>query len=279
MHVPTNLDTKTPSKKSQPSQIASPPLDEPTPAQPTQIITIPIRENAALEKSNSTDGKIWKEALDILEKSEGFRALYWGVHVENELEEEGTGRVEVVVVRESMNNHQAFLSSPSYTNLLNTLAPLSPSTRSNSAPRIQIYHAHLSHFTRSPSTLTPPSNSNPDFVTGTAIYLTTQKSSFLKTWSLWTTIIPRIPGCLGCTGGFISESVDGHPAGSAYVVYVGWESIKAHEEYHTTKDFKRRGVILGLWNRGWRGYGHVRFLGGRGSLDWDEQRKRERGKL
>ncbi|KAL4798041.1 hypothetical protein BDV19DRAFT_357752, partial [Aspergillus venezuelensis] len=249
MHVPTNLDT--PINPSPQGKIASPPLDEPTPPQPTQIITILIRESATIEDSNTDDGKVWNAALNILEKSERFRALYWGKHVENELEEEGVGRVQVVVVRDSMNAHHAFLKSLIYNNFLSSLSPLSPSGNTSKAPTI--YHASLSHFTKNPSTLSPPSPPRPSFITGSAIYLTTSHPSFLKTWSLWTTLIPHIPGCLGCTGGFITESVDGHPAGAGYVVYVGWESIQAHEAYHTTKDFRRKGVVLSLWNTGWKG--------------------------
>ena len=95
MHVPTNLDT--PANPSPQAKIASPPLNNPTPPQPTQIITILIRESASIEDSNTDDGKVWNAALDILESSEGFRALYWGKHVENELEEEGVGRVQLAV--------------------------------------------------------------------------------------------------------------------------------------------------------------------------------------
>ncbi|KAL4963796.1 uncharacterized protein BDV14DRAFT_201522 [Aspergillus stella-maris] len=264
MHVPTNLNT--PANPSESSSIASPPLDEPTSPQPTQIITIPIRKSATIGDPSSPHGKVWNAALDILEGSEGFRALYWGEHIENELEEEGTGRTQVVIVRDSMDNHHAFLNSPPYNSFLSSLSLLSPKTPKPPT----IYHASLSHFTSNPSTLSPPSIPTPSFVTGTAIYLTTSPPSFLKTWSLWTTLIPNIPGCLGCTGGFISESVDGHPAGAGYVVYVGWESVDAHESYHATRDFKRKGVVLSLWNRGWRGYGHVQFLGGRGRIDWGE---------
>lgn len=72
--------------------------------------------------------------------------------------------------------------------------------------------------------------------------------------------MPSVKGCLGCTGGWIAEPVEGH---EAYVVYVGWESIQDHDAYHHTKDFARKRVILGLHNSGWRGYGHVRFVGGR----------------
>ncbi|KAL4948367.1 hypothetical protein BDW69DRAFT_189330 [Aspergillus filifer] len=277
MYVPTNLDT--PSNPSPQAKIASPPLDNPTPPQPTQIITIPIRESTSIDDSSTDAGRIWNAALDILEGSEGFRALYWGKHVENDLEEKGMVRVQVTIVRDSMDAHHTFLNSPVYNTFLIALSPLSPQIQKKPT----IYHTSLSHFTKNPSTLSYSPNcitsrSKPakDFVTGTTIYLTTSPASFLKTWKLWTTLIPPIPGCLGCTGGFISESVDGHPAGQGYIVYVGWESIDAHEAYHTTRDFRRKGVILSLWNRGWRGYGHVRFLGSRGRLDWEEEEE-ERG--
>jgi hypothetical protein len=46
------------------------------------------------------------------------------------------------------------------------------------------------------------------------------------------------------------EPVDGYSP--CFVVYVGWESLEVHDTYH-----RRRAVILGENNHGFREYGHV----------------------
>jgi hypothetical protein len=94
-------------------------------------------------------------------------------------------------------------------------------------------------------------------VSGTAIYLTPDPGAWEKMWSLWTSIVVSIPGCIGVTGGWMVEPVEG--TSPCYVVYVGWESIAIHDAYHETKDFRRRVNILREHNKGFREYGHVAF--------------------
>ncbi|KAL2842759.1 hypothetical protein BJY01DRAFT_248913 [Aspergillus pseudoustus] len=261
MHVPTNTSTATARTASDKShlypadKVPSPPLDTPTAAVPTQIITFSLKKSITIEDANSFDGTLWKHALDILENSTGFRKLYWGRHVEE------AGKVQVHVVRDHLNQHYAFLTSPEWTSLTTLLKPMYPehsqteSSESGSSATT-VLHTLLSHFTHNPRTI---SSGAP--VTGTAIYLTTSRTGWEKTWALWTTIVPNVKGCLGCTGGWIVEPVDGHDG--CYVVYVGWASIEDHDAYHHTRDFGRKRVVLALHNVGWRGYGHVRFLGER----------------
>jgi hypothetical protein len=154
--------------------------------------------------------------------------------------------------RDHLNQHYAFVSSPQWSSLTTLLSPLyrEPDSHPN------ILHALLSNFTQNPRTTSPDTP-----VTGTAIYLTTSGSGWERVWALWTTIVPNVKGCLGCTGGWVVEPVDGH--GGCYVVYVGWASIEDHDAYHHTKYFGKKRVVLALHNVGWRGYGHVRFLGER----------------
>ena len=70
-----------------------------------------------------------------------------------------------------------------------------------------------------------------------------------------------MPGCMGIAGGEVLESVDGHE--KSYLVYVGWETIEKHEEYHHTEHFAKRKVVLGLGNKGYREYAHMTFEGER----------------
>ncbi|KAL3463434.1 hypothetical protein BJX64DRAFT_120959 [Aspergillus heterothallicus] len=253
MHVPTDTSAleRPPSDISHlypADKVPSPPLDTPTAAVPTQIITLFLRDSIEIEDVNSSDGKLWSRALDLLESSPGFRKVYWGRHVEE------AGKVQVHVVRDHLNQHYAFLASPHWTELITILNPLY-APEAESQQRTTVLHILLSHFTHSPRTISGAP------VTGTAIYLTTSRAGWEKTWALWTTIVPNVKGCLGCTGGWIVEPVDGHDG--CYVVYVGWRSIEDHDAYHHTKDFGRKRVVLALHNVGWRGYGHVRFLGQR----------------
>jgi hypothetical protein len=116
-------------------------------------------------------------------------------------------------------------------------------------------------------------------VTGSAIYLETDEAWHEGAWPLWTHIVRHVNGCLGIVGGEIIEELSdevsaggsGSGAGKSgkdryrrcYLVYVGWESIKAHEDYHHTKHFASRRVVLGLGNKGYREYAHVKFEGER----------------
>ena len=70
-----------------------------------------------------------------------------------------------------------------------------------------------------------------------------------------------VKGCTGIVGGSVIEEVDG--CKDCYLVYVGWKSIELHEEYHHTKHFANRRIVLGLGNEGFREYGHVCFVGSR----------------
>jgi hypothetical protein len=65
--------------------------------------------------------------------------------------------------------------------------------------------------------------------TGSAIYVSTDAAWHEGAWPLWTHIVRYVDGCLGCAGGKVIESVDGHE--NSYIVYVGWESIEKHEVF------------------------------------------------
>lgn len=80
----------------------------------------------------------------------------------------------------------------------------------------------ISDFTPSPKSL---GHGTP--VTGTAIYFATDPAGWEKTWALWMTIVPGVPGCLGCAGGWMVEPVEGHEC--CYTVWVGWQDIEMHD--------------------------------------------------
>ena len=157
------------------------------------------------------------------------------------------------IVRTDLAHHRNFLYSHAYTTLLSQLHPL---LTPNTQPFAR--HAPLRHFTP-PSRPSPLSPSTP--VTGSAVYLSTEPTWHEGAWPLWTHIVRHVPGCVGIAGGVLVEQVDGHR--DCFLVYVGWESVEAHEAYHHTKHFAARRIILGLGNKGYREYGHVKFEGER----------------
>ncbi|KAK2805091.1 hypothetical protein FQN50_006336 [Emmonsiellopsis sp. PD_5] len=214
----------------------------PTPAAPTQMIIFPIKEEAKIDDASTHEGQIWARVVEILQGWEGFYRLYWGRHVE---EPEFT---EIHIVRDTIHQHYSFLASKQWAEVARILAPICHDEPSSFVVR----HAMISDFTPDAKSL----GKGAPF-TGTAIYLATDTDGWEKAWALWTTIVPNVQGCMGVTGGWMLEPVDGHP--QCYIVYVGWETTELHDAYHHTKDFYRKSIVLQLHNKGWREYRHVSF--------------------
>ncbi|KAJ5099596.1 hypothetical protein N7532_006597 [Penicillium argentinense] len=210
------------------------------PAAPTQMIVLPIQEEIQLDQP-SQHGQTWTQILDILEQWPGFRRLYWGRHVEE------PAQVHLHIVRDNLHQHFALLASPAWQRIGDQLRSLGVSDTAS----LVVRHAMISEFSAEPKSL---GNGAP--VTGTAIYLTRDQAGWEKTWELWTSIVSTVPGCIGVTGGWMVESVEGQPS---YVVYVGWASLEVHDAYHHTNHFRQRAAILREHNRGYREYGHVAF--------------------
>ena len=51
-------------------------------AEPTQMLILSIPTSLSIVDPTSPAGKTWNEILDIVRKSQGFKRLYWGRHVE-----------------------------------------------------------------------------------------------------------------------------------------------------------------------------------------------------
>ena len=236
------------------------------------MIILPIKATASIENPSTKEGQIWSQILDILENWKGFRRLYWGRHVEEPEKTQvhiGTSLSRVLrpnltsTVRDSLHNHYTFLASQKWQSICNLITPLctEPEKEPNSVVgSITVRHGMISDFTPSPKSLGKGAP-----VTGTAIYFATDPAGWEKVWALWTTIVPNVPGCLGCAGGWVVEPVEGRE--HCYIVWVGWENIEVHDAYHHTKDFRLRGPILREHNSGWREYGHVAFTHSRSRRD------------
>lgn len=92
---------------------------------------------------------------------------------------------------------------------------------------------------------------------GTAIYTGTDVA-WQHAWPLWTHIVRHVDGCRGIAGGKVAEPVDGLENG--YVVYVAWQTVKHHDDYHHTEHFHKRWIILQTGCQGWVEYGHIVFV-------------------
>lgn len=92
---------------------------------------------------------------------------------------------------------------------------------------------------------------------GTAIYKGTDAAWHEGAWPLWTHVVRYVDGCKGIAGGRVAEPVEGLENG--YLVYVAWQTVKHHDDYHHTKHFRKHRVILDIGCQGWTEYGHVVF--------------------
>jgi hypothetical protein len=162
-----------------------------------------------------------------------------------------------------MDEHREFLLSTAWTaQVLPALKQLMTATESTKAanpfPVVNIRHAALEEFTRNCEALGKGPATMP---VGTAVYLGTDDTWLEGAWPLWTKIVPHVKGCRGVSGGELEEPVAGFA--NNYLVYVAWDSVKDHDDYHHTKHFRDRYIILRLGNKGYAEYGHVLFQGGR----------------
>jgi len=51
-------------------------------AEPTQILILAIPASKPIEDPTSPAGTTWQKILELIRKSEGYKRLYWGRHVE-----------------------------------------------------------------------------------------------------------------------------------------------------------------------------------------------------
>ena len=51
-------------------------------AEPTQMLILSIPASKPIEDPTSPAGTTWQEILELIRKSEGYKRLYWGRHVE-----------------------------------------------------------------------------------------------------------------------------------------------------------------------------------------------------
>jgi hypothetical protein len=221
-------------------------MDLGRPAVPTQMIILPIDKSFDTNDTKLDSRQHWASVIAIFKQSPGFQRLYWGRHVEE------PNKVQLHITRSSLHEHYAFLGSKAWLEEIPEL--LSPMlTDGSRVSDFTVRHAMLSENTPRAKAL---GRGAP--VTGTAIYLITDRNAWESAWLLWSTIVPNVPGCLGVAGGWVLEPVDGHEGG-CFVAWVGWENVKVHDAYHHTADFRKKSIILSEANKGWREYGHVAF--------------------
>jgi hypothetical protein len=234
-------------------------------AVPTAQITLPIRSTATIEDLKSVDGQVWDGILKTIEASPGYERLYWGRWVERK------NRVQLHVARTKSKQNKEFLKSDAWKQILVALQKLAPED-ADLKKDVVVRHAQLNNHSSGSRALGAGAP-----YTGTAIYFATGRRNWDAAWQLWSTIVPTVPGCLGVSGGWISDEVaiPGAPTNikgggkwkNCFIAWVGWESIEAHDAFHHTKEFAKRGVILQEANFGYTEYGHVSFTHERAKWD------------
>lgn len=147
-------------------------------------------------------------------------------------------------VRERLHQHYDFLASPDYLSLKKKFSSIT-----EGEPVIR--HAFLVEYTPGCEAL----GRGAPF-TGTAIYVGTDRA-WDYAWQLWTTIVPKVKGCMGVAGGYIVEPIEGHER--CFIAWVGWNTVEEHAEYHHTQHWQDRKAILQQGHKGYREYNHVVF--------------------
>lgn len=152
------------------------------------------------------------------------------------------------IVWEQEERSRSFLSSELYKN---EFLPVVTGLADGKAPKVR--HTTLHH-----QALESPFGSTLlGYPIGTAVYTGTDVA-WQYSWPLWTHIVRHVDGCRGIAGGKVLEPVNNLESG--YVVYVGWQTVKQHNDYHHTEHFQKHRVVLQLGCRGWVEYGHIVFI-------------------
>ena len=224
----------------------------------TQILYIPFHASIAIPKNGAVE-KLINRALEIPEKTRGFKRLYWGKRLEDQILQIHIGafppsltplpppmlKLTPPPVRDNLLNSKEWLDLPSYQTFLTILTPLTMG-------RPTIQHAYLAPYSPSCRAL---SHGSP--ITGTATYLSPRREAWDAAWARWQSIVAEVPGFMGIAGGPVVEDVDG--ARTSFVVFVGWESVEMHEKFHRSEGFRGVKHVLEEPVRGYVGYGHVCF--------------------
>ncbi|KAK8029828.1 hypothetical protein PG993_011119 [Apiospora rasikravindrae] len=211
----------------------------------TQVLYVDIPPSSDLADKSTEPGLKWAKLLNTIACSPGFVRLYWGRRLEE------PEKVQLHIVKDTLANHHSFFALSDYVN--ETL----PVLKSLAVPGSPISIRHMSLAQQ--ALANPFSNSLLGYPIGTAIYKSCNDAWHEGAWPLWTHVVRHIPGCLGIAGGQVHEPVDGMVG--SYCVYVGWQTVRHHDDYHHTDHFKKHSVILRIGHEGWTEYGHVVFMG------------------
>lgn len=226
-------------------------------AVPTAMITLPIKNSATIEDPNSADGQVWEGVLKAIEASAGYERLYWGRWRERK------DKVQLHVARQKAKQNKEFVKSDAWLQILTAVQKLAPEGADAKKDTV-VRNAMLNNHSSGSRAL---GGGAP--YTGTAVYFATGRRNWDAVWQLWSTIVPTVPGCMGASGGWITDEVDipGAPKNmkgggkwkNCFIAWVGWESVEAHDDFHKAEDFKKRGRLLSEANFGYTEYGHVCF--------------------
>lgn len=155
----------------------------------TQILYFTIPPSNDLKDASSEAGKKWLQALNEIEGSAGYERLFWGRSVEQ------PEKVQLHVVRSSIEEHKSHLASASLARFLEHVTPLVNAT-------VQPVVRHVTSMHNYTSTPTTPFHAP---VTGATIYVRTTFAWDEGAWPCWTHIVRHVKECTGIAGGKLLE--------------------------------------------------------------------------
>ncbi|KAK8063598.1 hypothetical protein PG996_008250 [Apiospora saccharicola] len=218
----------------------------------TQVFYVNIPPSLDLGDISAEPGQIWTKLLDIIASSAGFVRLYWGRWLEEPEKVQLHVGIQPFVLKLTLwDLHHSFLSSSEYVDkVFPILASLGVPDSAISTRHVSLTHQVLAN---------PFSKPLLGYPIGTAIYKSCNAAWHEGAWPLWTRVVRHVSVCMNIAGGQVLEPVDG--MGGNYCVYVGWQTVKHHDNYHHTDHFKKHSVILRIGHEGWTEYGHLVFMG------------------
>lgn len=159
----------------------------------TAMIRIPdVEYTTSLSNPSTPEGKTWSQILSLFEQQPNCQRVYWGARLEE------IGHVDLHVVRQTMAEHHHFEQSSAFTKFDRLAHDLSPGAE------LPIRYTYLHD-------MTPNSRALRDApFTGTALYIGIDSHCWDPAWALWSTIVPNWKGCVGVSGGYIIDDLEGH---------------------------------------------------------------------
>lgn len=195
----------------------------------TENAVLPLK--AGLDLSQGDAAQTWRSTLDTIQSQPGCQRVAWGRQREN------PDHAQMLIDWDSIDNHKAFIASPSYGPFLAGVSALI------AAPPVLTHHAF-------PSAVPAVTTSAP--VTElVSFYFPADynTSDFAAPWDEFVRVAAEnAKGLVGSSASWAEEEVE-HSSlkgekGKVFLALIAWESVDAHMAYRDTQAFKKSIVKL-----------------------------------